>query len=53
MNLMYYYPNPNKYYRRHKCKIKDSSETFESTSALSCSHFKWNPTETPERDTKI
>lgn len=53
MNLMYYFPNPDKYYKRHKCEIKNSSEALESTSALSCSHFEWNPTAMPKKATNL
>jgi len=44
-NLRYFHPNPEKYYRRHKCIITGIQQNRDSTTAVRCDNFDWNPTE--------
>lgn len=45
-NLKYYHPNPDKYYRRHKCIVKDCNKSPRDK-AGHCDMFDWNPVGMP------
>lgn len=42
MNLRSFRPNPEKYYRRHKCIVKDQNRSPKDKDAARCVDFDWN-----------
>ncbi|MCK9629496.1 MAG: hypothetical protein M0R37_13010 [Bacteroidales bacterium] len=47
MNLRYFYPNPNKFYKRHRCIAYNLPENLNSIRAITCVDFEWNHTAIP------